>query len=459
MDTLISYFQQSNNNAVYNVLDALSSFLRGNKKLKTFTFIIPDTTDLVEMQSKLQNDDDDEALDILKRYILLVQINSIADVQQIKDRIPNMFNKRLPIERIGRSSFTLTNKTEISFVKMLNNVSIWQANGTVEKGSERVEAITEHEVKIAPSVTIRTKLYEEVSRLPNIAEGCLRHVVSLLSYINTEINSNLGKIISYFLDFCPITSFIILFEPGKRGNFFISDTIINNWFHVRKSFNNNEALFIRYAKVANCGMYKKETIMQLNKIRQDILELNTSVDLATAIKDLYDDLVNRNTVGSIVGVLPREVHSYLKERSTESNIKLFQDEIRSIVSTLLETVSEAETIRSIYRSLRALPTFNNISIASSSSAAAFNSSILCFANSTYLLYMMPPKKGYFGGTSKLYTDISPEDDHYTDPVSMKFYDAVELNSNNDLLDALRDIKRSGGRITDPEIVSLFNSLS
>ena len=445
MDQLIEYLS-TNYASFYNLLTQISEdleFFQNRSLYKGFTLLIPQQKYLAHL-TNIYKSSPASALEEIYNLILIPRL-SINDWE--KNQVSNINGFVVTTKSVSSDGIVViddTYNTTLDFVEMLPLVSIYNVvKGKMVQGNTRIKV--KKEVKIESSEPkvqktrsgsdIRVMIYNQ--SLKTNANEMLNFVGSFLYFVkinNTQLYSAIGP----FLDFNPIVSFFILFEPTKNKLYFIDDEVIRKWGGVNNyPIDPRKELVdaVLYNKTGICYTNTQEYLRAVSEIRDHILDVSTSMPSAVSLA--YNDMVFNNKISDVGGILPKEAFEYIKSRSSRNyNIKLMQDEFRAIVAESDE--SYVELLDNLKTSLKVRPFFND-----SESMGAYTRNIQIatlstFINSTYFLYVAPMSPKFFNIKKKSYStiDINELGDHTQ--ISIDELRSYQITKNNftDVLDTL-----------------------
>lgn len=457
MATALLDFIKTKNRRFWDLLKEIdpNDSLFMSKKLKMgFTFLLPHS-DYVESLWEDLEDDEDAIIDKLGCLIIVDYLPSPSDWNIHRDDIPNLHKKKLRINSIEGNKITMVNGAVIKRCSEFESNSIALFNvlrGTIEKGKDKSTRGKNTVKKPVSSnvVNVRAELYKNVIN-GNIYNNTLSYVASFLYFLR-KTNTELLKAIVPYLDYCPITTFIILFEPNKGDRYFIDTDVLAQWYGTHVKHNNSKSIMQKTLAdfKDSCGMYgnSKNTLSALNEVREDLIDQRIPKNLISSLNEAYNNLVSYNTIGAETNVLPESTFKYMKSRcSEEYNLKLVQDEIRAMVSTYNEEDDAQTALKETCRVLKLLPRLNDVRTLQSQPKSAFISTVACFVNTTYFLYTTPSKVGSMGGIKNYYTSTDPTSDQYVDPsiYKMEKLSGVKNKSTNynELISQINSLVENG----------------
>lgn len=420
------------NNTLYNILTDVDpeNLLFNNIKVKHgFTFLMPNDNYTEQLNSLYENDEE-KAYEALKCLIMCQYLKSTNDWSINRDDISNLHSKKVEIDNVSQKQIVLKckdsdNPAILQLDRQFNSESIAIFNvvsGFVPKGSikSKVKVLNKTKPNNTPNNGSRSKLLNEIINSRKTYIDCLNYVSSFFHYMSKNNMTVLQSIVPY-LDYCPVTTFIILFEPTKGSYYFIDDSIIDSWFPTFTPLRNAKDIFVKVlesVKDMNSSAYLTSDSFrdEVQNIRSDIQSELSPRNMVLNIRNIYNRLINENTIESseeiINNVYPKASYEYMKARcNSNHNIKLNQDEIRVDISQSREGgLPWDEILEGVLSSLKLYPVIVDSNAVEASSKKAYLISIGCFINTTYFLYMLPYKKSQFGGTPGLYNDVNPAAD-------------------------------------------------
>lgn len=407
-----------------------SNSLFNTKKLKHgFTFLFPNP-EYIDNICESALDDENDAIDKLGCLIITDYLPSPSDWNTQRNDIPNLHNKKVDVINIAGRQVMLSNdvviKLDTRFDRENTNIAVYNvvegivAKGTLSSGKGRT---SKRESNASGNVDARRAVYKLALESDNIYMNCLNYVASFLQFLSVKHKSILDAIVPH-LDYCPITSFILLFEPGKGNKYFIDTEVIDTWFSSMVLHKNSKTLLQRILTGTKdaCVAYSNSATVNtaIQDIRDELLDQRMPAVLISSLNDAYVAMTKYNTINGEKHILPNVAFQYMKTRCTpDYNLKLVQDEMRSLISSFMEDDSERIALQEAYKALRLLPRLNDVNVAASQNNSAFVSTTACFINTTYFLYIAPVKTGAYGGVKGSYSSSNPMADVHVDPVALK----------------------------------------
>lgn len=404
-----------------------------SKKLKRgFTFLFPDP-EYISVIAKLSDTDEDAAIDIIRSLFITEFMQTPGEWNSHKNDIQNLHNYKVEIKSISGRTIELMGGALIEHTRGFNRetdpVAVYNIiKGRIHKGTIKCNRKTVKKIiKTTTSRDARRILYNSVINCQNPKNLCLGYIASFMQYLIRHKQKSLVENIAPYLDYCPITSFMILFEPGKGDLYFIDSSIINDWFSEDTSPpKNNRSIFQKVLMLVNdskCTAYNNSSVVAkaIQELRDDAIDNRIPSSLIHSLNESYNQLIYENSILNVRDVLPVGAFEYMQSRCTKQyNLKLMQDELRGIISSGLENGDDCvETIKEAYAQLRFLPRFNDMQVANAQTKSAFVSMVSCFINTTYFLYLTPSIAGEFGGDPQLYINADPITNMPYDPVPAK----------------------------------------
>lgn len=456
---------------LYEIFEEIDpdNFIFNSKKLKNgVTFLFPHDNYIEEIRNALETDEN-LAIDVIRCLILTEFMPSPSNWHSTN--ITNMHNKCIDVAKVSGKMITLGNDAVLERSNTYANEKIAIYNvksGIVTKGKRRAPR------KQSKPVTNRGKLDGKIrENLYNLLKSaqsyrslytlCLNYVGSFIKYIKKN-NEVLYKSIGPYLDYCPIASFFILFEPFKGAKFFIDTEIINAWYNESAQLPKNaKSLLMNIIKTSSGDAYANPSNYKQNM--QDLIDEITDQKMPSsiidAIDDAYNTFVNNNEIGDMYGVVNVEAHEYMKTRCSKSyNLKLFQDELRIRICTDIENSESPDTVINNVRDIiKLLPQLNDTRTVNSQTNSAFIINAFCFINSRYFLYLAPTTIGQFKGVRDLYINASPNSDKPIDPIAYKIQNLQSISDEHvdmeDLVANMKQLIQNGERIP----VELYNMIN
>jgi hypothetical protein len=425
---------------LFEEFDISSTLLNSKKLINGFTFLVPNNT-YVKKISALGAKDEEVAVSRIMDLILPIPLSSIREWTSNKDDIPNMHNRKLQITNITNDGIALEGGAILLPLRYRTNEPVYfyevtkaPVNTGKGKSSRKVSSSTTKKQLDSASTNVRVALYDSLGNCKDIYNLAAHYCGSFLKWLSKNDNGLYVALIP-LLDYCPITTFTILFEPYKNAHYLLADNVINKWYDEMGNGDCSVFLMQTLQSHITCNAHSADYIREVNEVRQDLLDESLPKKIGLDINSIYDDLVFNNRVGSLGSVLPVATHTLLKSKSSKNyNIKLFQDELRFNIEHLVnETLSTKSVLTEIRSMLKLLPKFNDQRIITASSKDVFVNYVHTFSNTTYLLYVAPYKDGEFGGIKAQYDDIDVDGKYY-DLVSkkiIKLKNIVNKPLNND----------------------------
>lgn len=348
--------------ALYEVIDALClKELFDVKKYKNgFTFLRPTKENVrKDFIDDAFRGKADEAYATLKSLIIPVALHNKRDFYNMRADIPNLHGKRLEVtapnpDKIRICGVEIRKNSEFEtpkFRKEENDKScIWDWEGIPQQGGQDSRHKGNNGKKggavggcdtcvTGGGSSDRSRLAlaaecEAHARENNNKQCYLDQVASLLAWLHKENPEECCKVVC-LLDYCPMTSFYLIFEPGmKGGHHVLSDELFNNWYknrvlqpcpvkaylHMLNKLEDNlngGALATSAGRVAIKGAIDKA----VDGCKPGIL-------LPGSIGGVYESLEKRNQISDVKDVLPPACHEMFK---SNPGLKCFQDEFRTFI--------------------------------------------------------------------------------------------------------------------------------
>jgi len=431
----------------FSELSEFDDLLKSKKLSDGFTFLLPNA-EYVENLRQVAEEDEDAALERVCALFLPIHLRNVGDFRYNSEDIPNMRNYKLPIYKIEGSTVFLgkSGKTKLNALQ-LNvecNFSVFKVQGGavpmgrakssyLKKKRDEVRSRENGAVPKKAASGARCKLYDGLLHSRDIYADCLNYVASFLKWLN-KANKEIYEAILPLLDYCPITTFFILFEPYKGDYYFIDDELINRWHCSHKPVKAPHKVLIKHLKASSGGYaHVRNFQITMSDIRNDVIDIKNVKSAAAAIASHYNNLVHNNVVGDAQNVLPDATWEYIKKKSIgQYNMKLFQDELRVYIALSRGEESDKEIIRSLKLMIKMLPRYTNLEYAQSLAKLEYMSMIWAFSQSLYYLYVCPVTSGEFGGTQCAYSDIDPSQDTYYDCVAPKMAELDTFSTESDM---------------------------
>lgn len=464
---------QKNNAELYAIIQDVDpdNYILSQRRIKNgITFLMPNQEYTSYMQETLDQSDDD-VIDILRSMVITDYLQSPSEWNYRKHEIANLHNRQVSVNSIDGRHVYIDDSVKITMDRKFNCDTCIIYNiveGRLTKGGAKInkrKKKTSNTKKSDKSKSNpRAAIYTLVLQSTDVYRSCLNYCSSFIQYLAKNKHTDVLESIVYFLDYCPLTTFMILFEPGKGARYFVDSMLINNWFSDGITFPRNpQSIFtklLKSVKYTNTVAIRES----VQDTRENLLELRIPKELVSGMDSIYNNLVSNNSINDIDNVLPPLPFNYMKKLcDSQYNLKLVQDEIRCVVSTLLEEGERHSTVlKECYSSLRFLPRFNDQDVASAQSRSAVVSNITGFVNTTYFLYLTPTDTGCFGGEPGYYTSYSPANDKIIDPVVAKM-DALKTIKNNstnpnEIVESIKYMIDNGEKLP-PELYELAQQLT
>ncbi len=458
MDSFEQYIRDASDE-LHNIMEDVEFFelLHRSKKVKDgFTFLLPHDEYIKKLVDNYEADAD-ACYENLKSLVVTKYLRSVSEWNAYSGQLSNLHNNNVEIKSITNKEIKLDGNTQATlllgkqFSDKTQPISIFKvSSGYVSKGSTKAKKIKQTTNNV--HVSYRRDLFNLIMSKQNIYMECLQLVASFLKFIATN-NQDVFDAIVPFLDYCPITNFIILFEPSKRSCHFIDDNIINSWFVERTKLTNPKNIYNRclssaknltssaYSSVAS---YKK--IVQ--ELRDDLQDIISPSEFITLVHSKYRDLCTKNQIivdNTLNNVLPEASFAYIKSRCTPGyNIKLVQDEIRTDILSGLESGDSYSTVfRETCEDLNLYPKLMDMINMDTMPKTQFLTALYSFINTTHFMYLLPTTDGCYGGKPGYYGDVNPTID--TDDMSTLVIDVVKPKK-----DQLNNVKSNSISTQDVE---------
>ena len=434
---LLSYIEDRSQ-VLDEVIEDLAASWIFNVKKHGVTFLFPDDDRIAEIQ-ELANTDENAALNALRSHVITDNLSSPIQWNSMRDDIYNLIGNKVPISSVDGRRINLQSGACIELDQEFPrtaNISVYNVlagnidEGVKTGGRARRPRAKKVAATVSNAVDVRKALYRIAENTSmNVQATCLGYVCSFIQFLISSRRTDVLQCLVPYLDYCPITSFILLFEPSKRQHHFVDTLLLQEWWaddttapkNARNIFQRTLAASKNFDSIAykNAGA----TSEALLNLRDEILEQPGAQILLKSVMQAYNDLVFKNQIESdgdtLQKILPEQAASYMKARSTESyNLKLVQDEIRVRVE-IDRSEGDATALLNGIRCLPRLPTLTDSRVAASQTPQAFVGTLSAFINSTYFLYMLPHTAGQFGGSPGFYNDATPTAEEPIDPVPSK----------------------------------------
>ena len=446
---------------LFDELDIFDTSLSSRKLKNGLTFLVPNTAYVSKLKNLAEKSEDSATEQILNLF-LPIYLPTVSDWSRNISDIPNMHNKRLQIDNITNDGIKLSNGTRLSRINFnvgKDPVALYAVTGgAVPKGTANTEK------KLTKTVTtnsqqssrnVRKLLYASLHTTNNVFNSCGNYVGSFIKWLSKH-DEVLYDAVLPLLDYCPITSFMILFEPDKGGHYLLDEIIIDRWYSTHET--NNGLMYLSKALSTKlvCNAHTRGYTSSVDDIRMEILDNKVPSQIINHINGVYNSLVFDNVIGTVNTVLPQTTHMLLKKASQKGyNIKLFQDELRLTISALLsEGVTNNRLLEDVRSYIKLLPALNDIKTASSLSKTEYVARVASLVNTTYFLYVTPTYQGEFGGKPTEYEDIDPYSEEPADLVALKMQELQKkavIPNKSDVIDNFEELLANGGEGVPREV--------
>ncbi len=449
MDNILRYIEDTSPNfyELLNELDVDNDLIIN--KDGPVTFLMPNASKINEIINLSKNDDERALAQVLTLFIH-GQFSSTYDWTNC-DRIVNFLNRQIEISKTDRSKILFSNNCEITLNRKFRggqyaaiyDITSRELPPTGKKQTTKKK--TQEPVQRKTRVDVRGEIYSAVVSSSEPEQKCHEFVNSFVAYLSRE-SPGMLEAIAPFLDHSPIVNLFILFEPGKGQYFFIDEKVLNDWYsresgQVINDYVNATMRRLKYPNLTEA----------INECRDSVLVATIPQDAISSIDSVYSDLINENRIGHVKDVLPKNAFQYILATSKHYNLKLMQDELRMIYDFLVDSGDSPKSIiLQIYKKLKLLPFFDDISTLNGMSKPQFLANLGTFVNTTNFLYLAPSKESEFGGRKATIRYASPESD-LIDTVSCRYkpkqsnYDITkhfeELHTSNNLPPELIELAR------------------
>ncbi len=472
METFTSYIRDTNRD-LYEVAENTEVFdlVKRSQKLKGgFTFLMPNA-DYTKKIKELYDEDDESAFEMLKNLIVCSYLPSPSDWNT--DELSNLHNKKIDTVNIGNKEITLAGKgsavisVDRKFANKAAGIAIYKVtSGFVSKGTTKAKKV---KVEKRPKIVgYRRSLFAHVMEQNDIYTECLHLVVSFLKHLS-KTDTDTYEALVPLLDYCPVTTFIILFEPLKGAHHFVDDATIDGWYPNYSHVKNPRSAYLKVlesVKKTPPSAHYKAVVQQ---IRNELQELVNLVDIIKLTHESYKELTTLNQLSGDIAVrdvLPLRTFTYLKSKYVNGhNIKLVQDEIRMAIRVALEEGDSWKTVfEDVCREHNLYPQLMDTTNTSTMTKQALLMALASFIDTTNFHYLLPPKIGAYGGKSGNCIDVDPsketEDlaDLVIDPTKYKadILSSVKdkKTSVDDVEESIRSLIETGEHIPDSLIQSM-----
>jgi hypothetical protein len=350
------------------------------------TFLYPeDKAYRAEITAKAYSDAADEAVRMVESLIIPDILTSGADFNRSGHPIGNRLGVRLDVEKADAKSVKLAGGVEIKLASDFRplagregKIAVW----VVTKGrlpltgaayqppkSRGTRGGARHGGAGDAAAPMLLPLNERQNRAAAVEsefdvqmarDKCassnpyLAKVASLLNFLRLD-HSDLLRVVLPILDYDPVVSYYLLFEPYKtKGAHLISDAILfgpGGWNGAQIWEGNAVDAFEGFLRMAQEGTMDHGAVAAaVDKERQRLLGMNPQSALREA-RGAYTRLADQNTIGGQGPVLPEGTRAALA-----GGKKLWQDEFRFIIHEALQSVRQgpysSASFGSVVRDLR-----------------------------------------------------------------------------------------------------------
>ena len=410
------------------------SILHRSKKVKNgYTLLMPNrgvADTIVTMFDSDEHDANSElACHIIPCYL--------PNPNSWPDSVPNLHNRTLKVPKTSRDRVTISDGSASVVARLINtpavfarsNVAVYELQSAVPKPRERFTTVQEQAPDQKPAAPVKSRtspvrkqVYNAVTTGINVRQACTRNVASFLNFLETT-HSGFYESILPLLDHCMLTSFVLLFEPGKGSNYLVPDELLDEWANSNEKFDDHNTTLIAAFEAAGkleCVAYKqsREVVKQINNLRNDVIDEHNPAVIIKNINSVYNTLIVHNKIGNLAGVLPQKTQQLLRKNTTAAyNFKLAQDEIRLHIAQQFGEVPDKEILAEMYGSIKLFPRLNSDLIVESLGANAFSSAAAEFGITTYFMYITPSAVGQFGGQPTHPSAVDINANYVADPTA------------------------------------------
>jgi hypothetical protein len=399
------------------------------------TFLYPkDKAYRAEIISKTYSDEADEASKMVES--LIVPIALIAGADFNSQAVGNRLGVKLVVESAEGSKVKLAGGIELSLAedfqtlsRRAGDIAVWiVTKGRLPLEGEAFKAPSGDRKKgrgvaggargggiISDRAVLATSLEGEFDRCQS-RDRCagnnpyLAKVVSLLNFLRAKHPEVFTKVLP-MLDFDPIITFYLLFEPYKTsGDYIIPDSIMfgDGGWNGSDLFSNAvfeyEGMF-RALELQNDGAFvfrdHAGVASQIDSQRQALSSSSNPRGAPPAVQEVYAKLASDNSIGGMRPILPESTLAALGGLK-----KLWQDELRFIIREALQTLRtqpySTSDFAAIVRDLRAKWPGNNYA------------DEIVLSNLAYLKTNVAPRSElllllkFVNSTDFLYVPVTPE---------------------------------------------------
>lgn len=300
------------------------------------TFLFPDEKRRKEIDKIAYGDDPDKASEIIRSYIIPDIFLSPSDFaskdRQCGNHLGVGFGKPTAhdSDSVTFKDFKIEKaKTFKAMNKRSDDISVWKVvsgsppmkgeaySAPKKERREKPAKVGRGEQRVSARLCLLQKAVDGLG-VKNV-DPFLAYVVSFLNFLKWTGDATLDRI-SFALDYEPIVSFFILFEPFRCSDYFIPDEVFNKWPQVFM-FRNASEEYLRYFNVDRTNVAK-----QADATRQSLQNTRAvAAQLCDGISKAYQNYDRSGLIGG----------SAVIESTPAPGRKLWQDELRHVLGAMM----------------------------------------------------------------------------------------------------------------------------
>lgn len=387
-----------------------------SNSIEKITVIIP-SDEIIDKCLVLINKKSVQVLETLCTFFIIGNFYTKNDWTNSRDNLTNLRSCKINIKHADKV-ITFDNDCEIKIIRNIkhNDYTMYSLESGMPpagmKERPKKKATVDKAKHQNTQTNTRYEIYAEVYKSNDPVKTATSILSSFFEYLKND-QPELLKAILPFMDYSPLVSFMIIFEPSKSTYHFISNKIVDNWSNMRETPMNKYS-FYEFLLSSNTTHV---SIADIQEEREILLESLSAMNLINNLDEVYSDLIKNNKIGTTNNIYSDISFRYITAASKHYNIKLMQDELRALYDNNYES-SEHDRLSMMYKYLNLLPYFNDKAILNSMTTDNAISNIKTFINTTYFLYILPTSPGQFGGTPGYYHNANPKS-QCIDPVAVK----------------------------------------
>lgn len=410
--------------------------------IEKITIIIP-SNNIIKRCNALLDSKEDQVLETMRTFFILGNFYTKNDWFNSRDDLVNLRGCKVSVKNTDKN-IIFDNNCEIKIMRSVkdNNFTIYTLeNGVPPAGTKQRAKKKPAEKQEKSKKNSRYELYSEVYQSNDPVKSATTILSSFFEFLQHEQPEVLRAILP-FMDYSPLVSFMIVFEPSKSIYFFVSDKLIDNWCATREA--PLDKYFFYTALKENADAFPQSSGLKdaIQEEREILLEAMTALNLINNLDETYSDLVKYNKVGRVSQCYSDLSFRYISAACKHYNIKLMQDELRALYDNCTAGTTVYERLAMMYKYLNLLPYFNDQSTLNSMTTDDVVSNVKSFVNTTYFLYLLPQTPGQFGGVPGKYEDADPRR-ACVDPVAEKM---AKVPASKNIVNNIRNLMQSGRKL-------------